>query len=55
MPQFYICNNCGNFISEGSLDFTREILDVIDGVPYTEPRSCCPFCDSFDIFETELD
>ena len=55
MSQFYVCNNCGNLVSESSLDFASEILDVIDDVPYAEPRTCCPFCDSFDIFETELD
>ena len=55
MSPVYICNVCGSFICDSALGFDYEILDVIDGVPYAEPRTCCPYCDSFDIFETEID
>ncbi len=54
MTPIYICNTCGNFICEGALDFDFEVLDIIDGIPYSEPRTSCPFCGSFDIYDTDV-
>lgn len=45
----YICENCGHSFAPEEAAEVTETLDIIDGVPYRETRSCCPKCGSADI------
>ena len=53
MTPTYICGCCNETIYANKIEYKREVLDVIDGRPYTEMIPCCPNCYSGNIDRIE--
>lgn len=63
----YICLDCKNSFEEDDIISQTQTLTILDGVPYIEEFTCCPYCGESDfvtanecaecgeIFSSELD